>query len=835
MTLVEDIEATRARRPGEMLPPPPVDGVAAATMSRPRSRTAPLDLLDIAGVATLTSIGLYGFRSSFGGWRFLVVGIVGLAVGVAIGALGVRRRLPAVVMAAATVLAFLLLSGLAQPRSAIARVLPSPQTVVDGLMLGVRGWARLLSTRPPVGSASGLLVVPLLCGLVAGILGYSFARRTRSIVGSVAGPSVVLALGILFGVDQPVSLIVQGSLFAGLAVAWIAARRARDRALVHGRSGRRRFVSAVAMVALASAAAYVVSSVLPFAHANPRFTLRERSEPPFDPLVYPSPLNGYRQYRDSKATKDAVYFSVTGLPEGARLRLAVMDDYDGLVWLAAGSPSANDPASGNFERVGDVIPAAPQTRVPQKSDTRATITIDVAAYAQVQGNVWIPGIGSDVGAGVVTAVHFEGPRKVQLEDQFRFNKSTGTGVIIGGVSEGDKVVLDVALPVKLTADTLAGAGKGTPLREINRTNYSEEILKKVTTYLTGQATTADGSVPPAAAVGNDKPYLQIEKLRAALIEEGSYSDGNEDDPRPLPPGHSVSRLARFLGDKAGIVGNYEQYAATLALMARNVGIPARVVLGFVPKGSGTVDVHGRDTQAWVEVNLAGIGWVTIDATPDENKALTDKPPVKRKVPNLDVQPPPPTSVPQADANAVSQLDKNDEKKADKKKDDAPKAKKRGLSTPVLVASAAVGGPVALGLLAAAGIVLAKSRRRRRRLRRGPPAERIAGSWREVVDRARDLGRELPFGATRREAALVLANHQSGRAAMLADAAVFGPSAPDDVAVATVWSAADEARQALAAPFGVVRRLRAHLSPRSLRRREPTTSSTMGRRAVRSDR
>ena len=74
-----------------------------------------------------------------------------------------------------------------------------------------------------------------------------------------------------------------------------------------------------------------------------------------------------------------------------------------------------------------------------------------------------------------------------------------------------------------------------------------------------------------------------------------------------------------------LVGDQEQYAALMALMVRSVGLPARVVVGFVPPAATTdpasgasddrLDIHGSDISAWVEVPFEKYGWVAFDPTP----------------------------------------------------------------------------------------------------------------------------------------------------------------------------------------------------------------------------
>jgi hypothetical protein len=83
-------------------------------------------------------------------------------------------------------------------------------------------------------------------------------------------------------------------------------------------------------------------------------------------------------------------------------------------------------------------------------------------------------------------------------------------------------------------------------------------------------------------------------------------------------------LEAFLFDQRQ--GYCQQFAGSMALMLRMVGIPARVVSGFAP---GTLDsdrdlytVHDTDAHSWVEVYFRGIGWVTFDPTPAAAPAVS---------------------------------------------------------------------------------------------------------------------------------------------------------------------------------------------------------------------
>ncbi len=80
------------------------------------------------------------------------------------------------------------------------------------------------------------------------------------------------------------------------------------------------------------------------------------------------------------------------------------------------------------------------------------------------------------------------------------------------------------------------------------------------------------------------------------------------------PVGASSEIAAFLNTK---VGYCQQYAAALAWMAREAGIPARVAFGFTrgKREGDTYVITNRNAHAWTEVYLKGFGWVPFDATP----------------------------------------------------------------------------------------------------------------------------------------------------------------------------------------------------------------------------
>jgi transglutaminase-like putative cysteine protease len=102
--------------------------------------------------------------------------------------------------------------------------------------------------------------------------------------------------------------------------------------------------------------------------------------------------------------------------------------------------------------------------------------------------------------------------------------------------------------------------------------------------------------------------------KAAAIQ--AYLRGNQFTYSTEPlPGSGYEALQNFLlQDRRGYC---EQFASAMAMMARVIGIPSRVSVGFLP---GERDEEGwkvsiRDMHAWPELYFANFGWVRFEPTP----------------------------------------------------------------------------------------------------------------------------------------------------------------------------------------------------------------------------
>lgn len=69
-------------------------------------------------------------------------------------------------------------------------------------------------------------------------------------------------------------------------------------------------------------------------------------------------------------------------------------------------------------------------------------------------------------------------------------------------------------------------------------------------------------------------------------------------------------------------GYCEQFATSLCVMARSVGLPSRYVTGYLPGTfnpiTGFYEIKSSDAHAWAEIYFEGYGWMLFDPVPGEN-------------------------------------------------------------------------------------------------------------------------------------------------------------------------------------------------------------------------
>ncbi len=206
---------------------------------------------------------------------------------------------------------------------------------------------------------------------------------------------------------------------------------------------------------------------------------------------------------------------------------------------------------------------------------------------------------------------------------------------------------------------------------------------------------------------------------------------------------SLDPVSQFLLTKTGFC---QQFATAMIMLARQHGIPARMVIGFLPGSlqAGERTIRGRDAHAWPELFFENVGWLRFEPTPagrtgtvpqyaqvtpdgsetQTSSSTSSAPTTTPRQPNLDdVGPTPPTTL------------------------DRPAWQRLG--TVPTWGWALLG--TTLTLIGTAFLPLVAARARRRRLRAaGTDAARIEAQWFDLVRRIGDLGLSVPPSLTPRQ-------------------------------------------------------------------------------------
>ncbi|TQL47552.1 uncharacterized protein DUF4129 [Homoserinimonas aerilata] len=790
MSAVGDAAAKRGTKTGTKTG----DGTAEARtgLRRPSSRT----WTDIAVLLLLVVVGLVGFEPSFGGYSFLIPALGGLIVGAATGILSSLFRLGLVQTVLVAIVAYFLFgTALAVPQQGILVVLPSLQSLASLAVGAVFGWADIVTLRTPIGAPQYIQVVPYVATWLVALVSTTLAARWLSTRPRAAwrfglallGPMAIYVASILIGTDDPFQAGLRGVTFAVLALVWLGWRRRPASSSVSPEGARRLHGRRVAGTAVVVIAAVLLGGGAGFWLAPPkdqRFVLRDEIEPPFDPLQYPSPLSGFRHY--TKQVTDDVLFTVQGLQAGDKVRLATLDSFTGKLWNVTG-PETSTNGSGTFNLVGRSLPK--QSFVTPEA--RRDVTFTIETYE----DVWLPSLGYP------NDIRFTDGDASSATDDLRYNDSTGTAVLTSGLHAGDSYTLDATVQAPMTAADLA---------EVPIASVELPPVEAAPDIVTVKA--------QEFAASAASPAAQLEAIRLALVSQGFLSHGRASDSVASRAGHGADRVTELL-ERNQMVGDQEQYASAFALMARSLGYPARVVMGFAPdaadvEAAPVVEVTGDDVTAWVEVAFDDVGWVAFEPTPDETDIPQDQTPKPKSEPQPQVRQPPRMDNDDEDLLTPVELEESQEEDDGGWFDIPGWVYVLGLS--ILIPAAIVFIPMLI-------VGLIKARRATRRRAAAEGHDRVAGAWEELVDRFSELGYDVPAASTRIRVADHLDRQVAGEGAVslrplasTTDEAVFSGQPIDDERSAQAWSEAQLAVEAARVGLSRMRRFLARYRVRSAR-------------------
>lgn len=670
-----------------MGPPPaphtvdPLPSTGPQSSPEPRAARAPL-LVDLATLTlVLVGVGLSAFawRTIFADLGFMWP-MMGVSVVVGAVVMVARRRgwSPPASFLAMIAVAVL---GLAVRHGTDVADLPSNL---------VEGWKGLASTGLLIPTEPRFLVAPIFISAI-GTWGAAEAMIRRR-----SSPVAILALlAVHTGATaycssqwQPTwwfAAVLAAVLCLLLAVAGLT--RPGGAAFADGGVDvPLRQLASTVMVVGALVAVAGGSLLLIGARSDRSFDLREHLVRPLDISESATPLARVKAGLVDEDNSTVFTVSAAGLGADEAINLlpvAVLDRYDGTIWST----------TARFEVAGSRLPE-PVLPNPSSGDVAVSVTLTDRYPFR-----FLPQLG-------VT-------RQV-VEGDLAWDPVTGTVATIDSAAGGYRALVAPIVPTELpealgdTDVSLANVGA--------RADLTDEQRVSMNAYL------AEVVEPDA------DPLDQLRSVQADLLSDRFGYNEN------APAGHSLAALTSYLwpvpteGEPsgasaptaAGRVGFSEHAAASFAVLAREVGVPSRVVVGYLLTEPITADtpevlVTENMIHAWPELWIDGVGWIRVEVTNKVNQS----PEEPDRTPAV--------SAAGVEANAS---DLPDVEEPVILPDEDLSTERSSLWWLLLV-------PL-LPLVYLAVVVAAKWLRRSRRRRRSAD-ERIIGAWRETRDRFGELG------------------------------------------------------------------------------------------------
>lgn len=334
------------------------------------------------------------------------------------------------------------------------------------------------------------------------------------------------------------------------------------------------------LMAAAVLVAAVIAPRLPGAESEAILSLTDIGDDGPGTRFTVSPLVDIRTRLVEQA--DVEVFSVRS-PVRSYWRLTSLDEFDGTVWKSNGSYGSAD---------GDL-----DDGVPVASDR---ISFEQSFAISALAQIWLPAA-------------YE-PQAVQAGVDLRYDEVSGTLIVDeddenpNATSDNADYRVTSALP-QHDAAALATASTSIP------GDIADRYLD-----LPGDFPDSVRSIAEQVTDGATSQY------DAALRLQNFFRDNYVYD-LDIGAGHSERAIEQFVLEIRR--GYCEQFAGSFAAMARSIGLPARVAVGFTPGNNNDVDptlyrVRGEHAHAWPEVYLGEYGWVMFEPTPGRGAPFAEQ-------------------------------------------------------------------------------------------------------------------------------------------------------------------------------------------------------------------
>ncbi|MYH71555.1 MAG: transglutaminase domain-containing protein [Acidimicrobiia bacterium] len=470
-----------------------------------------------------------------------------------------------------------------------------------------QAWTSFGELSPPVETLDGFIVSAMAAVWLIAFLSDWTAMRARTLFEPMVLPIAAIGFVGLVGEDQHRILTIgvfTGALLLFASIHRLAARTANavwsggeSRASI----GRRALLAGSAALAAVALAASIAAGPVLGNDEDPIIDLTEAVErgrrTPGRVVI--SPLVDIRGRLVSQG--ETVMFRVRA-EERSYWRLTSLDKFDGQVWTSRADYAARP------------------TQLPSLFQSGSSVQESVQQYSIEQlGAVWLPAAFEPRSLVANTVSMNAGG--INFDD---------LGAAAAATADADTVGTDtVDISYEPTSSTLIVGRSLTSSNGLTYTvssalpRFDPEVLKSISLdaapipEVASYAALPSDFSPRVRALADQLTAGAESGYEQALALQDFFRNGSFTYDANVTPGHSENRIEDFLSTRRGYC---EQFAGTFAAMARSLGLPARVAVGFTvgendPGDPDLYVVRGKHAHAWPEVYLAGVGWVAFEPTP----------------------------------------------------------------------------------------------------------------------------------------------------------------------------------------------------------------------------
>ncbi len=632
-----------------------------------------------------------------------VLPIIGAALlSSAVAVLARRLRIPLLLagVISAGLLGALIINRYA-PGTATLGVIPTGATVDQLQLLFDELIRNFQELKSPVPALQPFVAASMVGAWIMAFLTDWGAMRLRLAFEPVLPAGLLFIFASIPPISAGGNLVVSTVAFGAGVAAWAVSQRAANllqRGVWLANDHRRGPISigttGAVVAAVAVLAGALIGGRLPGAGADPLYSFKDQGDPT---RVVVSP---YVNIRSRLVTQTSKELFTVAADQPSYWRIAGLDTYEDDIWKVAGDFS---PETG---------------RLPGQRDYGGQITEVTQDYSiKALAAIWLPAAFAPAEILGATA-------------EVTWNAENGSLTVANDIEDSDGV--DYSLKSNVPAysvEQLQGASEVIPSDIAARyltlpVDLTPQVQQRAVELTAGLTTRYD-------------------KMRAIQDHFRGYEYSVQLGTREGDP------VEQFLAERRGFC---QQFAGTMALMARSIGVPSRVATGFTwgdpvgtdqETGRTIYSVTGRQTHAWPEVYFDDLGWVAFEPTPGRGLPGAVSYTGVAALQDSDIQPNNPgeptttTTVDPAAGPGVSvepELEPFDE----------------GAFVEPVEDSGPLGFAVPWRLVALLGVVLAyvggvpliwHLRRKARRNRAATPARRVETAWAEAVE-ALELGYEI---------------------------------------------------------------------------------------------